>query len=438
MVACSMLLSSCMLLDAREQQALLNRYCSISGDVRSERGEAGALVVLLIRRNDGDAAELRRWEIVDYYVTQKAAPWRFALGEGTYRTAAFDDVNADLIYQPGEPFVGADRSRSFECVNANRYEDVSLAIPATSPVLFDRLIDVGERFSGVRSDSSASNTLGQLTAIGVITDLSDPRFSQENAEGSLWRPHDFIVSSQPGIYFLEPYDERKTPVLFVHGIGGTPANFAYLIARLDRTRYQPWLYLYPSGVYLDLIADHLSQTVMKLQVRYDVERLVVVAHSMGGLVARGFVLRHAKSSALDVPLFVTLSTPWAGHAAAGLGVKHSPVVLDVWRDMAPGSEYLQALFAESLPTETQHHLIFTFSRDRSSFGASDDQAVTVASQLDPAAQAEARRIYGYDDTHRGILRNDRVAALMGELLSSVEEESAPPGQIAGPPGSSAP
>src|SRR5690606_40846772 len=92
-----------------------------------------------------------------------------------------------------------------------------------------------------------------------------------------------------------------------------------------------WLYLYPSGVYLDLIADHLSQTVMKLQVRYDVERLVVVAHSMGGLVARGFVLRHAKSSALDVPLFVTISTPWAGHAAAGLGVKHSPVVLDVWR-----------------------------------------------------------------------------------------------------------
>src|SRR5690606_3574593 len=130
------------------------------------------------------------------------------------------------------------------------------------------------------------------------------------------------------------------------------------------------------------------------QVGAAVDAVVRVGHSRGGSVGGGFVLRHAKGSALDVPLFATISTPWAGHAAAGLGVKHSPVVLDVWRDMAPGSEYLQALFAESLPTETQHHLIFTFSRDRSSFGASADQAVTVASQLDPAAQAEARRIYG--------------------------------------------
>src|SRR5690606_36018702 len=118
------------------------------------------------------------------------------------------------------------------------------------------------------------------------------------------------------------YDSQKTPVLFVHGINGTPSNFAYLIARLDRTRYQPWLYSYPSGIYLDHIADHLSQTVTKLQLRYGVDRMMVVAHSMGGLVTRGFLLRHAQNSDLHVPLFVTLSTPWAGHAAAELGVKH--------------------------------------------------------------------------------------------------------------------
>jgi hypothetical protein len=56
--------------------------------------------------------------------------------------------------------------------------------------------------------------------------------------------------------------------------------------------------------------------------------------------------------------------------------------------------YLQALFAEQLPIQTEHHLIFTFSRDGSSFGASDDQAVTVASQLDEEAQAEAIRLHG--------------------------------------------
>lgn len=425
------LLSGCMLLDAREQKEIMSQLCSISGEVRSERGDADAMVVLLIRRTEGEEANLRPWQVVDYYVAQKTATWQFTMGKGVYRAAAFDDLNADLVYQPGEPFVGADMSRNFDCSSGDRHRDVALSIPAASPIRFDRIVDIGEQLSDAPS-ASASRTLGQLTAVGVIADLADPRFSQENAESSLWRPYDFIVSSQPGIYFLEPYDPQKTPVLFVHGINGTPANFAYLIARLDRTRYQPWLYSYPSGVYLDLIADHLSQTVTKLQLRYGVDRIMVVAHSMGGLVARGFLLRHSKNTALQVPLFVTMSTPWAGHAAAEFGVRHSPVVIDVWRDMAPGSEYLQALFAEQLPIETEHHLIFTFSRDRSSFGASDDRAVTVASQLSADAQAGASKLYGFDDTHRGILRNDRVAALLGELIDS-RASTVAPGQVAGSP-----
>ena len=51
---------------------------------------------------------------------------------------------------------------------------------------------------------------------------------------------------------------------------------------------------------------------------------LAVAHSTGGLVSRGYLL---------------ISTPWGGHKGAETGVKRAPVVVRVWRDMVPGSEY---------------------------------------------------------------------------------------------------
>jgi pimeloyl-ACP methyl ester carboxylesterase len=266
----------------------------------------------------------------------------------------------------------------------------------------------------------SNKTIGQLMAVGELATLSDPRFSLENAANSLWRPYDAILQLHPGVYFLEPYDPTKTPVLFVHGISGSPRNFEYLIQRLDRARFQPWVYSYPSGIHLSSVADHLTQVMVKLEAQYRIDRLVIVAHSMGGLVARGFLLRHAKSSSVQTPLFATLSTPWAGHEAAELGVKHAPVVMDVWRDMAPGSAYLQSLFAEPLPPTTHHFLFFTYARNSASFGASDDRTVTVASQLFESAQQQAALVYGVDASHQGVLRDDTVATLLNGLLAAAE------------------
>jgi pimeloyl-ACP methyl ester carboxylesterase len=249
-----------------------------------------------------------------------------------------------------------------------------------------------------------------MTATGEVAALSDPRFGAGKAEDGLWRPFDFLVESRAGVYFLEPYDPARIPVLFVHGINGTPANFEYLIGRLDRSRYQAWVYYYPSGVHLASIADHLDQTMAKLQLRYRVQRFAVVAHSMGGLVSRGFIQRHARNvPASRVPLFISISSPWGGHNAAAFGVKASPVVVRVWEDMAPGSAYQRSLFAEPLPSATPHHLVFT----------SADRTVSMASQLLPQAQRETVKTYGFEETHMGVLRNPQVSDLVNQLLGAV-------------------
>jgi pimeloyl-ACP methyl ester carboxylesterase len=282
------------------------------------------------------------------------------------------------------------------CRAGEAFGDLALVVPAH-----------GRRADSDTLDIARLQARTFQAAIGETAALSDARFSEENAENGLWRPFDFLLDAHPGVYFLQPYDASKIPVLFVHGISGTPRDFEPLIARLDRSRFQPWVYYYPSGAHLGAVADHLAQAVEKLQRRYGFDDLPVVAHSVGGLVSRGFLQRyHALGGRLRTPLLVSLSTPWNGHRAAELGVRLSPVVVRVWVDMSPGSDYLTSLFASPLPAGTAHHLFFT----------TNDRTVTPASQLRLQAQREAARVYGFDESHMGVLGNAEVSVLINDLL----------------------
>ena len=408
-------LAGCVFQDVREQQARMDETCVITGTAASASGRERPIVVALLRPA-GEAAPGRKWLIADHFVLEAAGRWAFAAPPGEYRLAAFEDSNRDLKYQPGEPFLGVEGAPPIHCKAGTRALDIALAIPAGAAGAPGVEVDVVS-LQARDVHGQMRRTLGQLTAAGELAKLADARFARDVAESGLWRPFDFVAASYAGIYLLEKDDPGKTPVLFVHGIQGTPASFETLAAGLDHSRFQPWFYYYPSGVHLEEIADHLAQTVAKVTRRHPHERIVVVAHSMGGLVARGFLLRHAQNAgAARVPLFISISTPWDGHKAAEIGVKRAPAVVRVWEDMAPGSAYLREIFERPLAAGTNHHLIFTYRRDSSSFGESNDGAVTVASQLRPAAQAGATRVYGFDDTHVGVLRNAEVSALVNRLL----------------------
>jgi pimeloyl-ACP methyl ester carboxylesterase len=203
---------------------------------------------------------------------------------------------------------------------------------------------------------------------------------------------DFLNEGLAGIYFLAPYDAERVPVLFVHGIGGTPQDLLPLIDTLDRERFQPWLYFYPSGFALDRIANHLATLLARLEAQHGFDELAIVAHSMGGLVSRGAILKYANEMGRDdVRALVTLATPWGG-AGAAQNAASAPVELPPsFQDMAPASGYLRWLFyaedgtRRSLPEEVDVHLILAFGmRSRSS--TANDGTVSVASQARLEAQ----------------------------------------------------
>ena len=193
--------------------------------------------------------------------------------------------------------------------------------------------------------------------------------------------------------------------------------FTALIDSLDRARFQPWIFNYPSGLRLPILSDALQQLLEILYRNYDFDKLHLVAHSMGGLVSRGSVnLCQQTGSCEYLASYTTMSTPWNGVASAKSGVEWAPTVVPVWRDLDPASDFVTSLFDTPLPEDLSHHLIFGFRQD-SIFGSkSSDGVIVLSSQLRDAAQEQAQTIRGYDEGHMSILSSEAVAYKLNQIL----------------------
>jgi hypothetical protein len=108
-------------------------------------------------------------------------------------------------------------------------------------------------------------------------------------------------TEETGLYFVTPYDPEKIPVVFVHGLVSSPDAFKNIINEISpdpwfREHYQIWLYNYPTGnpwiyssmKFREVMREACDYARAKGHDR-NLNRMVVVAHSMGGLIARSSV-----------------------------------------------------------------------------------------------------------------------------------------------------
>ena len=101
-----------------------------------------------------------------------------------------------------------------------------------------------------------------------------------------------------GIYLTEPYNPKKIPILMIHGILSTPETFTAMADRIEqdpqlRKKYQIWYYYYPTGTPWLTTATHFRDTLNRLTKTLDpkgrhknLSKIVIIAHSMGGLITR--------------------------------------------------------------------------------------------------------------------------------------------------------
>lgn len=106
----------------------------------------------------------------------------------------------------------------------------------------------------------------------------------------LFNPSQFDNTAR--ITAVQPYDPDRIPVLFVHGLQDSPATWAPmyfgLMADEDiRARYQFWTFSYPSGYpYPHSAAIFREQLAQVRELYPDHKDIVLIGHSMGGLISR--------------------------------------------------------------------------------------------------------------------------------------------------------
>ena len=100
------------------------------------------------------------------------------------------------------------------------------------------------------------------------------------------------------LYRMDSYDPKRIPVVFVHGLMSDPHIWLNTVNAISadpelRAKYQPWYFLYPTGLGVPQTAARLRASLQKAREYYDpdhndpgMNQMVLVGHSMGGLLSR--------------------------------------------------------------------------------------------------------------------------------------------------------
>jgi triacylglycerol esterase/lipase EstA (alpha/beta hydrolase family) len=136
-------------------------------------------------------------------------------------------------------------------------------------------------------------------------------------------------------------DSRHPPVLLLHGYGCNSGYWSHLTPLLDAARIShASVDLEPVAGDIDGYVPAVERAVQALRAAAGAGRVAIVAHSMGGLVARAWMRDHGTPA---LARLITLGTPHHGTALARFGPGRNAV------QMRTGSAWLRALAAGEDP-----------------------------------------------------------------------------------------
>ena len=141
------------------------------------------------------------------------------------------------------------------------------------------------------------------------------------------------LASQPAVY-VAPSDEPLPFVLLVHGWLATSFDMSALRARLRYDGFSCDSIDFSFLGAVNSVAGYAGELSEAIEIkRAHRKRIVIVAHSMGGLAARYYLQRLRKTD--QVKAVITLATPHHGTFSGGiLAPGNTPT-----SEMLPGSEF---------------------------------------------------------------------------------------------------
>lgn len=154
-----------------------------------------------------------------------------------------------------------------------------------------------ELYNTVTTDS----TLVGGQTVPLEMDLTTPLahlFSKTPVPSAVSGMLDIDSWADRGLYMFQPYNPDKIPVVFVHGVLTSDLTWVPMFNNLlaDRRlmdRYQFFFFEYPAGNPVWLSAAKLRHSLEKIRqtfatenTRSNFDKMVLVGHSMGGLIAK--------------------------------------------------------------------------------------------------------------------------------------------------------
>ncbi len=151
------------------------------------------------------------------------------------------------------------------------------------PRLDKQLLHVGKLAYPLAADWSAT-----LEVYWNLTRVKEDRML------GLLRPQE--LRDTTGLSSIQAYDPNKIPVILTHGLASSAGTFDNLVNRLYadpeiRKNYQFWYFNYPTGVAWTVSARVYRESLQKLRDTVDPhhkntnwDKMVVIGHSMGGLI----------------------------------------------------------------------------------------------------------------------------------------------------------
>lgn len=141
----------------------------------------------------------------------------------------------------------------------------------------------------------------------------------------LWMPADRLVPGRPTL-------------VLVHGYGCSRGVWWFIRRRLEAVGYNvASVSLVPPYTSIGKLVPQLHTRIEAVIAAAGVQQVTLIAHSMGGLVARSYLARHGIAG---VNRLITLASPHQGSELARIGIGQNA------REMEPGSQWLRDLGAD--------------------------------------------------------------------------------------------
>jgi len=207
-----------------------------------------------------------------------------------------------------------------------------------------------------------SFTVAWYERANALPDLIDRRFTTRGVCVAIWlliqetgcllltlllRPFGWAQPKLP-----EAGTDARPPIILLHGLFQNRSCLFWLQYRLRAAGYQHIISINtPPWRDLETLTESLAKKVDELRITLKVEKVILIGHSMGGIIARNYVQN--RGGAAYVHGMITLGSPHHGSKLAPFAL--SPM----GKNLLPSSAFLRQFNSVVWPKETQAVSIYT-------------------------------------------------------------------------------